>query len=187
MNKVLNRNNLNLAYLKVKRNKGAGGIDGMTVQELGDYLKEHSKELVASLRDGTYQPQPVRRVEIPKPDGSTRKLGVPTVVDRTIQQAVVQVLSPVYEQVLSDNSFGFRPDRSAHDAVKRVVKLYNQGYHYVVELDLKVYFDTVNHDLLMKFIEREISDPWLLHLIRQFLTSGVMNGRLFEATNKGTS
>lgn len=186
VDKVLNRNNLNLAYLRVKRNKGAAGIDGMTVQELGDYLKEHRQELLASLRNGTYQPRPVKRVEIPKPNGSTRKLGVPTVVDRMVQQAVVQVLSPVYEQVFSDSSFGFRSNRSAHDAVKRVVELYDQGYHYVVDLDLKAYFDTVNHDSLMKFIERKVSDSWLLHLIRQFLTSGVMNGKFFETTTKGT-
>lgn len=186
VDKVLNPDNLNRAYIKVKRNKGAGGIDGMTVQELGSYLQEHRDELLESLRDETYRPQPVRRVEIPKPDGSTRKLGVPTVVDRMIQQAVVQVLSPIYEQVFSDNSFGFRPNRSAHDAVKRVASLYNQGYHYVVDLDLKAYFDTVNHDLLMGFIEQQISDPWLLRLIRKFLTSGVMNGEIFETTIKGT-
>ncbi len=186
VDQVLNRNNLNRAYLKVKRNKGAGGIDGMTVQELGDYLREHRNELLKSLRDETYQPQPVRRVEIPKPDGSTRKLGVPTVIDRMIQQAVVQVLSPIYERIFSDNSFGFRPNRSAQDAAKRVVSLYNRGYHYVVDLDLKAYFDTVNHDLLMKFLEKQVSDPWLLRLIRKFLTSGVMNGKLFETTVKGT-
>lgn len=184
--KVLKRNNLNQAYLRVKRNKGAAGIDDMTIDEFGTYLKHHRSALLADLRAGTYQPQPVKRIEIPKPDGSKRKLGVPTVIDRMIQQAVVQVLTPVYEPIFSDNSFGFRPNRSAHDALNRVTELYNQGYHYVVDLDLKAYFDTVNHDLLMKFIGEQITDPWLLHLIRQFLTSGVMNGRLFQPTIKGT-
>lgn len=186
VDKVLSRNNLNQAYLRVKRNKGAAGIDGMSVDEFGSYLKQHRSALLADLRAGTYQPQPVRRVEIPKPDGSTRKLGVPTVIDRMLQQAIVQVLSPIYERVFSNNSFGFRPNRSAHDALNQVTKLYDQGYHYVVDLDLKAYFDTVNHDLLMKFIGEQIADPWLLHLIRQFLTSGVMNGKLFERTTKGT-
>jgi group II intron reverse transcriptase/maturase len=183
---ILARNNLNQAYLRVRRNKGAAGIDGMTVEELLPYLKEHREELLASLRNGTYKPAPVKRVEIPKPDGSKRKLGVPTVVDRLIQQAVAQALMPTFEKVFSDRSFGFRPHRSAHDAIRRVMALYNRGYHYVVDLDLKAYFDTVNHDLLMKFISQYIDDPWLLHLIRRFLTSGVMNGPLFEATNKGT-
>ncbi|WP_010632961.1 group II intron reverse transcriptase/maturase [Sporolactobacillus vineae] len=186
MERVLSRKNLNWAYLRVSRNKGAAGIDGMTTEEALPYLKEHGKELLASLRDGTYKPAPVKRVEIPKPDGSKRKLGVPTVVDRMIQQAVAQVMMPTFERAFSDRSYGFRPHRSAHDAIRRVIALYNQGYHYVVDLDLKAYFDTVNHDLLMKFISQYIDDPWLLHLIRRFLTSGVMNGRLFEATDKGT-
>jgi len=183
---VLARGNLNLAFKRVRRNKGAAGIDGMTVDQLSEYIYKHREELLESLRNETYCPKPVKRVEIPKPDGSTRKLGVPTVIDRMIQQAVVQVLSPIYEQVFSDNSYGFRPERSAHDAIKKVTSLYNQGYHYVVDLDLKAYFDTVNHDLLMNFVQQQINDPWLLHLIRKFLTSGVMNGRLFQKTTKGT-
>jgi len=158
----------------------------MTVDQLAEYIYKNREELLESLRNGIYRPQPVRRVEIPKLDGSTRKLGVPTVVDRMIQQAVVQVLSPIYEQVFSDNSYGFRPGRSAHDAIQSVTELYNQGYHYVVDLDLKAYFDTVNHDLLMNFIKQRVTDPWLLHLIRRFLTSGVMNGELFRKTTKGT-
>ncbi|ARO02033.1 group II intron reverse transcriptase/maturase [Lactiplantibacillus plantarum] len=186
VDRVLARNNLNLAFKRVRSNKGAAGMDGMTVDQLAEYIYKNREELLESLRNETYRPQPVRRVEIPKPDGSTRKLGVPTVIDRMIQQAVVQVLSPIYEQVFSDNSFGFRPGRSAHDAIKRVTSLYNQGYHYVVDLDLKAYFDTVNHDLLMNFIQQQITDPWLLHLIRRFLTSGVMNGKMFQRTDKGT-
>ncbi len=186
VDRVLASYNLNLAFKRVRRNKGAAGIDGMTVDQLAEYIYKNRKGLLESLRNETYRPKPVRRVEIPKPDGSTRKLGVPTVVDRMIQQAVVQVLSPIYEQVFSDNSYGFRPGRSAHDAIKRVTGLYNQGYHYVVDLDLKAYFDTVNHDLLMNFIEQRVTDPWLLHLIRRFLTSGVMNGELFQKTTTGT-
>ncbi|MFC6164796.1 group II intron reverse transcriptase/maturase [Lactiplantibacillus dongliensis] len=183
---VLARGNLNLAFKRVRCNKGAAGIDGMTVDQLSEYIYKHRDELLESLRNETYCPKPVKRVEIPKPDGSTRKLGVPTVIDRMVQQAVVQVLSPIYEQVFSDNSYGFRPGRSAHDAIKKVTSLYNQGYHYVVDLDLKAYFDTVNHDLLMNFVQQQIHDPWLLHLVRRFLTSGVMNGQLFQKTTKGT-
>ena len=183
---VLSRGNLNEAYERVRRNKGVAGIDGMTVYQVLPYLKAHRDEFIAALRDGKYKPQPVKRVEIPKPDGSMRKLGIPTVLDRIVQQAVAQVLTPVFEKVFSDSSFGFRPHRSAQDAIQRVVKLYNQGYHYVIDLDLKAYFDTVNHDLLMKFMKQYVSDPWILHLIRQFLTSGVMNGKLFERSEKGT-
>ncbi|WP_125608460.1 group II intron reverse transcriptase/maturase [Lapidilactobacillus bayanensis] len=183
---VLSRDNLNLAYKRVVKNKGAAGIDGMTVEELKPYLKIHREELLAKLVNGTYKPAPVKRVSIPKPNGGTRKLGIPTVIDRLVQQAVAQVLSPMYEQIFSDNSFGFRPRRSAHDAVQRVIELDNAGYRYVVDLDLKAYFDTVNHDMLMKFLGQRISDPWLLRLIRRFLTSGAMNGPLFERSNEGT-
>jgi len=183
---VLNRDNLNQAYLRVYRNKGSQGIDGMTVYELLDYLKENKSQVVQSLSDLSYKPSPVRRVEIPKPDGTKRKLGVPTVVDRMVQQAIAQAMTPVFERVFSDNSFGFRPNRSAHDAIKRVTEFYNQGYHYVIDLDLKSYFDTVNHDLLMKFIKQYIDDEWLLRMIRKFLTSGVMDGKLFQKSEKGT-
>lgn len=183
---ILSRDNLNQAYLRVFRNKGAAGLDGMTFDELLPYLKEHGYELLVSLVDGTYKPKPVKRVEIPKPNGGVRKLGIPTVVDRLIQQAVAQVLSPVFEQIFSDNSFGFRPHRSCADAIARTVALYNEGYHYVVDLDLKAYFDTVNHDMLMKFLERQIDDRWTLRLIRRFLTSGTMNGKMFERSDQGT-
>lgn len=184
--RVLTRNNMNLAFSRVKKNKGAAGLDGMTVEDLLPYLKKHKEELLEQLAQGTYRPQPVRRVEIPKPNGGKRKLGIPTVVDRLVQQAVAQVMTPIFEQVFSDNSFGFRPNRSAQQAMSRVVSLYNQDYHYVVDLDLKAYFDTVNHDLLIKFIGQYVNDPWLLRLIRRFLTSGVMDGKLFEQSRKGT-
>lgn len=183
---VLSRDNLNLAYKRVYKNKGAAGIDGMTIYELFDYIKENKSQLVKSIGDLSYKPRPVRRVEIPKPDGSKRKLGVPTVVDRLVQQAVSQVMSPVFEKVFSNNSFGFRPNRSAHDAIKRVTEFYDQGYHTVIDLDLKSYFDTVNHDLLMKFIKHYIDDEWLLKIIRKFLTSGVMDGQMFQKSEKGT-
>ena len=183
---VLDRNNLNQAYLRVKRNKGADGIDGLTVDELLPYLRENKEELIAKLKDGSYKPSPVKRVEIPKPNGGKRKLGIPTVVDRMVQQAVAQMLTPIFEQVFSDNSFGFRPQRGAQDAVALVVDLYNQGYRRVVDLDLKAYFDNVNHDLMMKYLQQYIDDPWVLRLIRKFLTSGVLDHGLFAKSEKGT-
>lgn len=137
---VLDRNNLNTAYARVYGNRGAEGIDGMSVYELLDYLKDNKSQFLESLKDLSYKPSPVRRVEIPKPDGTKRKLGVPTVVDRLVQQAIAQAMTPVFEKVFSDNSFGFRPNRSAHDAIKRVTEFYNQGYHVVIDLDLKAYF-----------------------------------------------
>jgi len=183
---VLNRDNLNLAYKRVYSNKGKQGIDGITVYELFDYIKENKSQLISSLSDLSYKPYPVQRVRIPKPDGSKRKLGIPTVVDRMVQQAIAQVMMPVFERVFSDNSFGFRPNRSPHDAIKRVVKFYDQGYHTVIDLDLKSYFDTVDHDLLMKFIKQYIDDEWLLRIIRKFLTSGVMEGKVFQKSEEGT-
>ena len=183
---VLDRNNLNQAYLRVKRNKGAAGIDDMTVNDLLPYLKENKTELIASLREGKYKPAPVKRVEIPKPNGGVRKLGIPTVVDRMVQQAVAQILTPIFERVFSDNSFGFRPHRGAHDAIAKVVDLYNQGYRRVVDLDLKAYFDNVNHDLMIKYLQQYIDDPWTLRLIRKFLTSGVLDHGLFAKSEKGT-
>lgn len=155
--RILGNRNLEKARKQVRKNKGAAGIDGMTVQDLTGYLIEHGDELKARLAAGTYRPKPVKRVEIPKPNGGMRKLGIPTVVDRMVQQMVAQVLGPIYERRFSDNSYGFRPKRSAHDAVQRCIELYDQGYHYVVDLDLKAYFDTVNHDMLMKFLKYEIT------------------------------
>ena len=140
LEQILSRGNLNLAYMQVKRNKGAGGIDGMQVDELLPFLRENQKELLQSLRDGKYRPKPVRRVEIPKENGKTRKLGIPTVVDRLIQQAICQILTPIFEKQFSDNSFGFRPKRSAHDALKRCQTNITDGYKYVVDLDLEKFF-----------------------------------------------
>lgn len=184
--RILSRNNLNQAYLQVVRNKGAAGIDGMTYDQLLPYLKEHKEELLTQLRQGKYKPQPVLRVEIPKPDGGKRKLGIPTVIDRMLQQAINQVLQPIFEPTFSDNSFGFRLKRSAHHAIIRAKSYYEQGYKYVVDLDMKSYFDTVNHDKLMYFVEKQISDKRVLHLIRRYLLSGIMINGIFEKSEQGT-
>lgn len=185
---ILDKRNLWYAANRVITNHGKPGIDGLTVEELKDYLWEddHGKKLYTRLTKGSYRPQPVRRVTIPKPNGGTRKLGVPTVVDRMVQQAAAQVLSKKFEPLFSNNSFGFRPNCSAHDAIYRCIDLYNQGFHFVIDLDLKAYFDTVDHDLLIKFIEREVPENWVLTLIRRFLTSGTMIGNQFEASKSGT-
>ena len=147
--RILERNNLNDAYRQVKRNGGAPGVDGMSVDDLPAYLHEHKESFPESLRNGTYRPLPVRRVEIPKPDGGVRLLGVPAVMDRMIQQAISRVLSPIFEQDFSETSYGFRPGRSAHQAIRKAQEYYNQGYRQVVDIDLSKYFDTINHELLM--------------------------------------
>jgi len=184
--KILSRNNLNQAYLQVVRNKGAAGVDGMTYDQLLPHLKEHREELLMNLRNGTFRPQPVLRVEIPKPDGGVRKLGIPTVIDRMVQQAINQVLQPIFDPTFSGNSFGFRPKRSAHQAIIQAKTYYEQGYKYVVDIDMKAYFDTVNHDKLMYYIERKVQDKRVLHLIRQYLKSGIMVNGLFETSEEGT-
>lgn len=186
LEEILHRDNLNAAYLRVKRNGGAPGIDGMTVEEMLPYLKEHKEELLASIRGGWYKPKPVRRVEIPKPDGGTRKLGVPTVIDRMIQQAIAQVLEPIFEPLFSESSYGFRPGRNAHQAIKKAEEYYKQGYVRVVDIDLASYFDTVNHDILIDRIREEVKDERVIKLIRKFLKSGVMVNGLVSPTEKGT-
>lgn len=183
---ILARNNLNEAYLKVKRNRGSAGIDGMTVEDMLPYLKEHREELLKSLRQGTYKPKAVKRVEIPKPDGGKRKLGVPTVIDRMIQQAIVQVLQPIYEQLFSDSSYGFRPKRSAHQAISKALKYYKLGYTQVVDIDLAKYFDTVNHDILIDMLREQVKDERVISLIRKYLKSGVMINGLISPTTEGT-
>ncbi|WP_136479708.1 group II intron reverse transcriptase/maturase [Acetivibrio thermocellus] len=182
---ILSRENLNRAYKQVKKNKGAGGIDGMQVDELLPYLRENREELLQSIRDGKYRPKPVRRVEIPKENGKTRKLGIPTVVDRFVQQAICQVLTPIFERQFSNNSFGFRPRRSAHDALKRCKTNITEGYKYVVDMDLEKYFDTVNQSKLIQILSETIRDGRMISLIHKFLRAGVMVGGMFEESSEG--
>ena len=186
LDKILHRGNLNAAYKRVKQNGGAAGVDGMRVEEMLPYLKEHGSELIASIRGGWYKPNPVRRVEIPKPDGGVRQLGVPTVIDRVIQQAVMQVLQPIFEPTFSDNSYGFRVGRNAQQAIKKAKMYYDEGYTQVVDIDLAKYFDTVNHDILLELVSREVKDKSVIMLIGRFLRSGVMANGLKFPTNEGT-
>jgi RNA-directed DNA polymerase len=186
MEAVVERENLKKALAQVKRNKGAAGIDGMTVEELPTHLKEHWPAIEAQLRDGSYKPQPVRRVEIPKASGGLRPLGIPTVLDRFIQQAVMQVLQADWEPTFSEASFGFRPGRSAHQAVERAQAYIAAGHRFVVDIDLEKFFDRVNHDILMGLVAKRVADKRLLKLIRGFLTAGVMQGGLVSPTEEGT-
>ena len=186
LEKILHRNNLNKAYQRVKSNKGAGGVDGMSVDELLTFLKENREQLIQQLKDGKYKPNPVRRVEIPKETkGEIRKLGVPTVVDRVFQQAITQVLSPIYEEQFSDNSYGFRPKRGAHDALKQCQKNVNDGYVYVVDMDLEKFFDTVCQSKLIEILSRTIKDGRVRSLIHKYLNAGVINRGVFEKTDIG--
>ena len=180
------KENLKEALRRVKANAGAAGVDGMTVKELPDYLRENWPRLKAQLLSGTYRPQPVRRVEIPKSGGGMRKLGIPTVVDRFVQQAVLQVLQKRWDPTFSECSYGFRPGRSAHQAVEKAQEYIQQGYDWVVDLDLEKFFDRVNHDVLMSRAARRISDKRMLKLIRGFLNSGVMENGLVGPTDEGT-
>lgn len=186
LEKVIDRRNLNLAYKRVKRNGGSHGVDGMQVEDLLPYLKRHGDRIRRDLLEGKYRPQPVRRVEIPKPEGrGKRLLGIPTVVDRMIQQAISQVLIPVFEKEFSDYSYGFRPGRSAHDAIKQAQVYINEGYTTVVDIDLESFFDRVNHDKLMYLLSKRILDKRLLRLIRRYLESGIMIGGLFSPSREG--
>jgi len=183
---IVNVDNMFKAQERVIRNRGSAGIDGMTVGELNDYLIKNYRELSESIRGGWYKPKSVKRVEIPKPDGGKRLLGVPTVIDRMVQQAMVQVLQPIFEQTFSDSSYGFRPKRSAHQAIQQTKKYYEQGYTNVVDLDLEKYFDTVNHDLLIKMVRETIKDEAVIALIRTFLKSGTMVDGLVSQSEQGT-
>lgn len=183
---VLDRPNMMTAYDRVLRNKGAAGVDGLKVSELKAYLQSHWLDHKAALLDGRYQPQPVRKVEIPKPGGGVRELGIPTVVDRLIQQALHQVLSPVFEPGFSEHSYGFRPRRSAGQAVQQARAYVEAGYRWVVDLDLEKFFDRVNHDILMSRLARRIKDKRILQLIRRYLEAGILQGGLVTARNIGT-
>ncbi|HME90090.1 MAG TPA: group II intron reverse transcriptase/maturase [Myxococcaceae bacterium] len=174
------------ALEQVRRNKGAPGADGMTVGALASHLKKHWPAIRAQLLDGTYQPQPVRRVEIPKASGGTRLLGIPCVIDRLIQQAALQVLQAAWDPTFSEHSYGFRPGRSAHQAVKQAQELIASGHAIVVDLDLEKFFDRVNHDILMGLVAKRVTDKRILKLIRGFLTAGVLIDGLVGPTEEGT-
>jgi RNA-directed DNA polymerase len=186
MEEVCERENLKAALRQVKANKGSPGVDGMTVGGIKDYLKEHWPAIREPLLNGTYEPKPVRRVEIPKPDGGVRKLGIPTVLDRFIQQAVMQVLQRRWDRTFSDHSYGFRPGRSAHQAVAQAQQYIVEGHGWCVDLDLEKFFDRVNHDKLMGQIAKRVEDKRLLKLIRAFLNAGVMENGLVSPSVEGT-
>jgi RNA-directed DNA polymerase len=186
MEEVCERENCKQALARVKANKGSAGMDGMTVQQLPEFLKQHWPAIRDQLLSGTYEPQPVKRVEIPKPDGGVRKLGIPTVLDRFIQQAVMQVLQRRWDGSFSEHSYGFRPGRSAHQAVTAAQQFIAEGYRWVVDLDLEKFFDRVNHDRLMAKIAERVRDQRMLKLIRAFLTAGVMESGLVSAVDEGT-
>lgn len=186
LERILDRENLNKAYKRVKANKGAPGIDGMTVEDALSWLREHREELLESIRSGKYKPQPVRRKEIPKADGGVRQLGIPTVVDRVIQQAIAQQLTPIYEPLFSENSFGYRPGKSAQMAIQKVKEYAEQGYKHAVLIDLSKYFDTLNHELLMNMLREQVSDKRVTELIKRYLKSGVMEDGLLVKTEEGS-
>lgn len=186
LERILYKDNFNRAYKRVKANKGAPGIDGMTVEDALPYLREHQQELTDRIYKGKYTPSPVRRVEIPKPDGGVRKLGIPTVTDRTLQQAIAQQLMPIYEPLFSEGSFGYRPGRSAKDAVTKVKKYAEEGYVFAVVLDLSKYFDTLNHELLLNLLRRNIKDERVIQLIKRYLKSGVMENGVVMPTEEGS-
>ncbi|SDO37803.1 group II intron reverse transcriptase/maturase, partial [Halobacillus aidingensis] len=186
INRVLSRPNLLQALKRVEKNKGSHGVDQMPVKSLRTHLKEEWTSLVESLRSGTYQPQPVRRVEIPKPDGGKRKLGIPTVTDRFIQQAIAQQLSEMYDPTFSEYSYGFRPNRDAHQAVRQAKEYIQEGYRWVVDMDLEKFFDKVNHDRLMATLSNRIQDKNVLYLIRQYLQAGIMEQGLVSPNTEGT-
>lgn len=186
LEEILGKSNLNQAFKKVKSNKGAGGVDGMSVEELLTYLKDNKVQLIQQIKDGRYHPNPVRRVEIPKEEkGKVRKLGIPTVVDRVIQQAITQVLSPIFEKQFSDYSYGFRPKRGAYDALKQCQKNANDGYVYVVDMDLEKFFDTVCQSKLIEILSRTIKDGRVISLIHKYLNAGVVQNGVFEKTEVG--
>lgn len=185
MEKIIRRDNLYEAYKRVKKNKGSSGIDGMTVDELLQFLKCNREQLQKELLEESYTPKPVRRVEIYKPDGGKRMLGIPTVVDRVIQQAIAQVLKPIYEEKFSETSYGFRPHRNQHQAIKKCQEHIDNGYKWVVDIDISKYFDTVNHDKLMSILARDVSDKRVLRLIRKYLQSGVMINGVVADTDLG--
>ena len=186
LEKILEKENLNKAYKHVKANKGAPGVDGVTVDEAFDFITENKEKLLHQMRKRTYKPQPVRRVQIPKDNGKMRNLGIPTVFDRIIQQAMVQVLSPIFEEQFSETSYGFRPGRCCENAVVKALEYLNDGYEWIVDIDLERFFDTVDQDRLINIIMRTIKDGDVVSLIRKYLSAGVMDKGVTKATEKGT-
>ena len=186
LEEILSRENMQLAYKKVKAKKGASGIDGITTEEIDEYLRENWVEIREKIRRRKYKPKPVKRVEIPKPNGGVRNLGIPTVVDRIMEQAMVQKLTPIVEAHFSEYSYGFRPGRSAQQAVIKLLEYLNDGYTYIVDIDLEKFFDNVPQDKLMTLVHNLINDPDTESLIRKYLNAGVMIRGRYEETNKGT-
>ena len=186
LGKILDKDNLNRAYKRVKANKGAPGVDGMTIEQALPWLKEHNHELTERIRKGHYTPTPVRRVEIPKSDGGVRKLGIPTVTDRIIQQAITQQLMPIFEPLFSDGSYGYRPGRSAKDAIQKIKEYAEKGYTRAVVLDLSKYFDTLNHELLINILRRNVKDERVIQMIKRYLKSGVMENGVVMETEEGS-
>ena len=186
LEKILGDENMKLAQKRVCANKGAGGVDGVTIQVLDEYMSKNWSRIRQEIRERTYKPQPVLRVEIPKENGSKRRLGIPTVVDRTIQQAIVQVLSPIFEPIFSENSYGFRPGRSCEQAILKLLDYLNEDYCWIVDIDLEKFFDNVPQDKLMSFVGRIIRDGDTESLIRKYLKSGVMVQGKYEPTEMGT-
>ena len=185
MGVILTKENLSRAYKKVVANKGASGIDEITVEELGNYIRENQESIISSLRNRTYFPKPVRRVYIPKSNGKKRPLGIPTALDRTIQQAIAEPVSDIYEKVFSEYSYGFRPNRSCHDAIRQALEYLNGGYEWVIDLDIEQFFDKVNHDKLIQILREQVNDSSVLNLIRKYLRAGVMEKGVTKATKTG--
>lgn len=183
---ILDKENQNKAYKQVKRNHGAPGIDGMTVEEVPLWLKTKRDELLGSIREGKYKPSPVSPKEIPESDGGVRKLGIPTVIDRVIQQAISQKLQPIFEPLFSDGSYGYRPKKSAQQAIQKVKEHVEQGYVHAVEIDLSKYFDTLNHELLLNLLRRHIHDKRVTELIKRYSKSGVMENGVISKTEEGS-
>ena len=186
MDEVLSKDNLNQAYLQVTRNKGASGVDNMTCEEVKDYLKVHGNDLINQIKSREYKPLPVKRVEIPKPNGGVRKLGIPTVIDRIIQQALVQKLTPIFEPTFSEYSYGFRPNRRCQNAIDRALELLNQGYEWIIDLDLEKFFDKVPQDKLIRLVDNMVNDSDVTALIHKYLRAGVLVNGEFEETTIGT-
>ena len=187
MTQIVSKENMSLAYKRVVSNKGAAGVDGMEVDQLQPYLKVHWDRIKVQLEKGTYHPKPVRKVEIPKPGGGGRMLGIPTALDRLINQAILQVLSPIWEPLFSENSYGFRPGRSAQDAVKKAQSYQDEGLKIVVDLDLEKFFDEVNHARLMSRVMERTPGQWALHrLLHRYLKAGMMEGGVTQSRDKGT-